>query len=90
MFFYSGDPHIINSFILYTKIYILVTHFYIRYSFVYRICNALYLLKIFFSDFIYNRKIGRRINFQIRSYRVKNRLITLHFLFRLRYEILKR
>ena len=30
------------------------------------------------------------MNLQIKNHKIKNRLITLYFLFRLRYEILKR
>ena len=71
------------------KIYILVIYLLIRYDYIYHIYNALFLLKIFIDNFN-NKKINRRISFQIRNYKIKNYLITLYFLLRLRYEISKR
>ena len=59
-----------------------------RHDYVYHICNALCLLRIFIdNDF---KKINRRVSLQIKSYKIKNSLIKLYLFLRLRYRTLKR
>ena len=85
--------HIVINPILYTKTYIPAIHLSTRHDYVYHIYSALFLLRIFIDDFNNkktNRRINRKINLQIKSHKIKNRLMILHLLLRLRYEILKR
>ena len=69
--------------ILHTKTYIPAIHLLTRHEYACHKYNVLCLLRIFIDDF---KKINRRI----KNHKIKNSLIILHILFRLRYGTLKR